>query len=636
MGNNGGTIPIDRSEGRPSLGRIGDKVAEVGVELRIVLTATDPTNDVLNFTLRSELPEGAYFNKPTQTFTWTPVPTQAGTAKLLTFEVSDGMLKDQETIRVEVRGAGQSEAFPPVIDELSDQSLRVGEPWSLQVLASDANNDPLTYSLLGTPPAGLEMNERTGMMSWTPTEESVGQHNLTVRVSDGVLNSDQPLRLIVNASDAPEVMPPRFVPLSPIEAEVGQVVSFQVEVTYEGEAPLTVSLDQGPNGAQFDANTRTFTWTPPSAQAVEVVFKATDGTFTDFTRVELIISEPPPPPVTCPTDPDPAGTTVTVDPLGDLLDSRVLCEMGEEDLYSLVLDEDAQIDLMVTFGEPNDIDLHLYDSLGNLVADSRDVNTTVEQIITPLTAGIYTIRVELFEGVAALYDLSLEVETSPDVEVQCTDDRFEVNNGNNSPSSASTISPNLYGNLTACADDDWYRVNTTPGYPVVVYISSADTNASLTAQSSNGSALNISFSSVPPTADGCAIPNAPVRASCLRAEIDPNGASQVLFTPEINNTTGTAYDLRVRLGDEASADCGAQGEGLCNPGYTCIEELNDLIFLYGTCTRACRSYSECGGSNRACIIDNSALGDDGFCLQGFECISTTTVEGGQVQVCHGL
>ena len=65
-GMNGGESPGGRGQpgsGRPTLMRIGDKVAVVGELLSIQLVASDPENDVLSFSLRSALPEGAKFEK---------------------------------------------------------------------------------------------------------------------------------------------------------------------------------------------------------------------------------------------------------------------------------------------------------------------------------------------------------------------------------------------------------------------------------------------------------------------------------------------------------------------------------------------------------------------------------------------
>ena len=200
-------------EGRPSLMRIGDKVAVVGELLSIQLSASDPQNDILSFSLRSALPDGAKFEKEIGLFTWTPKPDQVSRSFLLTFEVSDGMLKDQETIAVRVSAAGSQESFPPSIDPISDQLLTVGQPWTYQLVGEDPNGQPLVYRLDGPIPLGLTFDATTGVAQWTPMPADVGRFDLRAGVSDGEAEATTPMRLIVrDANDQNSTnTPPVFV-----------------------------------------------------------------------------------------------------------------------------------------------------------------------------------------------------------------------------------------------------------------------------------------------------------------------------------------------------------------------------------------------------------------------------------------
>ena len=77
----------------------------------------------------------------------------ARTTSLVKFHVtsprSDGSLRDQETVKVDVVAAGEAQNAPPEIDPLGDQALTVGQPFSLQLRASDPNGDRLTYEARG-------------------------------------------------------------------------------------------------------------------------------------------------------------------------------------------------------------------------------------------------------------------------------------------------------------------------------------------------------------------------------------------------------------------------------------------------------------------------------------------------------
>jgi putative Ig domain-containing protein len=60
---------------------------------------------------------------------------------------------------------------------------------SLQLNASDADNDALTFSATGLP-TGLNIDPLTGLISGTPDAGSIGSHLVTVTVSDGFSGSD--------------------------------------------------------------------------------------------------------------------------------------------------------------------------------------------------------------------------------------------------------------------------------------------------------------------------------------------------------------------------------------------------------------------------------------------------------------
>ncbi|HKQ98598.1 MAG TPA: Ig-like domain repeat protein, partial [Candidatus Polarisedimenticolia bacterium] len=73
----------------------------------------------------------------------------------------------------------------PQIGVLFDQDIRWGQTLSLQVTATDPENDPITFALAG-PPAGASITAG-GLLTWTPTSAQLGAHTITVEASDGTL-----------------------------------------------------------------------------------------------------------------------------------------------------------------------------------------------------------------------------------------------------------------------------------------------------------------------------------------------------------------------------------------------------------------------------------------------------------------
>jgi hypothetical protein len=71
----------------------------------------------------------------------------------------------------------------------------------------------------------------------------------------------------------------------------GQPIEFTVSATDPEGDPLTFSASNLPEGANFDAATATFSWTPRYDQAgVYVVrFEVSDGTLSDFEDVTITV-----------------------------------------------------------------------------------------------------------------------------------------------------------------------------------------------------------------------------------------------------------------------------------------------------------------------------------------------------------
>lgn len=79
----------------------------------------------------------------------------------------------------------------PVIVPISSQTISQGHFTSLNVLANDANGDPLVFSATGLP-NGLSINSKTGVISGIPS--TIATYNATIKVSDTKgKTSDTPL-----------------------------------------------------------------------------------------------------------------------------------------------------------------------------------------------------------------------------------------------------------------------------------------------------------------------------------------------------------------------------------------------------------------------------------------------------------
>jgi YVTN family beta-propeller protein len=94
----------------------------------------------------------------------------------------------------------------PVVTKPANQTSIVGKSVTLQIVASDADGDPLTYSASNLP-AGLVVNSSTGVISGKPT--AAGTRTVTVSVSDGRASASTTFSFAVSADTSAPTKPGR-------------------------------------------------------------------------------------------------------------------------------------------------------------------------------------------------------------------------------------------------------------------------------------------------------------------------------------------------------------------------------------------------------------------------------------------
>ena len=85
----------------------------------------------------------------------------------------------------------------PVIESDSVTNAKEGAVYTYDVEAVDPDGDTLEFSLL-THPTGMTINSTTGVISWTPTENQIGENEVVVEVSDGSRSTIQEFTIIVD------------------------------------------------------------------------------------------------------------------------------------------------------------------------------------------------------------------------------------------------------------------------------------------------------------------------------------------------------------------------------------------------------------------------------------------------------
>ena len=271
----------------PVLDPIGNRTVLEGALLSFAVSATDADGDSLTFSA-STLPVGAEFNAANRNFSWVPGMDQAGVYSV-SFEVSDGQASDSETISITVVDVNR----PPVLEPIGAQSLVAGDNFNLIISASDPDGDALLFSASNLPD-GSVFAPSTRSFSWIPSNQQVGTHNVTFVVSDGDLQDSEVVPLTVVRANEPPV-------LNPIGAQAvseGDLLQFSVSATTESEN-FVFSTSTLPAGANFNPESRVFSWTPDYDQAGSfiVTFAVTDGTDFDSEAVTITVHDTNRPPV---------------------------------------------------------------------------------------------------------------------------------------------------------------------------------------------------------------------------------------------------------------------------------------------------------------------------------------------------
>jgi hypothetical protein len=71
----------------------------------------------------------------------------------------------------------------PVLGSTPSTTAKVEYLYTHDVNANDLEDDFLTYSLL-TSPEGMTIDSSTGVITWTPTEEQIGENEVIVKLND--------------------------------------------------------------------------------------------------------------------------------------------------------------------------------------------------------------------------------------------------------------------------------------------------------------------------------------------------------------------------------------------------------------------------------------------------------------------
>ena len=230
-------------------------------------TASDPDGDTLTFSL-VDAPAGMTIGIG-GSIDWTPAKSQAGNnaVSVRAGDPSGGFAIQSFTVAVTPNTAPAIGSTPPT-------TATESSAYRYDVVATDADGDPLAYQLLQSP-AGMTISA-SGRIDWTPGSDQIATHSVSVEVRDDRGGrASQTFTIAVAALNRP----PHIDSTPVTTAREGLLYNYQVHATDPNGDVVTFMLTAAPAGMSVDSGTGLIAWTPPpgSPASVQVSVTASDG-----------------------------------------------------------------------------------------------------------------------------------------------------------------------------------------------------------------------------------------------------------------------------------------------------------------------------------------------------------------------
>jgi len=203
--------------------------ATVGIEYTATVEATDADGDAYTFSLVSG-PTDMVISEAGVISGWTPT---AEGSEPVTVAVTDGTDSVSADFTITIEAAPVVNTAP-VITAIEDQTIILGETFTYTVVATDAEGDTLTYSLIDCPLL-MEISA-DGVITYTPEfATQLGPHEVVVEVSDGELVATEDFILTVVEPEPPELVIDIDIPDAYQDPDKGPIVAadcYDVVVTF--------------------------------------------------------------------------------------------------------------------------------------------------------------------------------------------------------------------------------------------------------------------------------------------------------------------------------------------------------------------------------------------------------------------
>ena len=250
-----------------------------GISYDYVVQAQDDDGDALSYSLIAA-PGGMAIDGDTGVVTWTPAGDQIGnnTVTIAVDDAHGGTAQQSYEISVAVN-------TPPSVGSVPGASGKTGYGYLYDMAVSNPEPEVLQFELTAAP-AGMSIDAQ-GSIAWLPTEDDIGQHLITARVSDAVQWVEQTWSLEIIDGSLPLAA---TIELDPAVVEPDETTLISVVAQNAGgDVTLSLSVDGVPvtlgshGQAQFSTE---------QLGAHQVVATVSDVSGSANSQAELFVRDP--------------------------------------------------------------------------------------------------------------------------------------------------------------------------------------------------------------------------------------------------------------------------------------------------------------------------------------------------------
>ncbi len=182
--------------------------------------------------------------------------------------------------------------YAPVIVSSPDTTVEQGSPYYYQLVCTDINPSDVISITAPVKPGFMNLTyvptDTVATLSFVPTNNNVGTHDVTLRVSDGSINVDQVFKIrVINVNDPPTIT---STPVTAVDED--HVYTYTVVGNDIDGDTLTYTAPQKPLWLNFDPDTHILSGTPANDDVgtADVTVSVSDGTVSVDQPFQIIVS----------------------------------------------------------------------------------------------------------------------------------------------------------------------------------------------------------------------------------------------------------------------------------------------------------------------------------------------------------